>query len=790
MSRLIVKSLPVYVTSTRLRQHFEQKGAPGGTITDVQVPLTAGGTSRRIGFIGFKTNAEAEAAKEYFNKTFVGSSRIQVELVDKDARPRKRRRIDHEDQVEKPGVIDSKENNVLKKKKDSASQSTEKPKPNKHMEEFMEVMQTGRRKGPAWADGLAVPPVGVAQPVSSKQPSQQNAGRDAQPQDELEEAGQPPDQPAQNDTALSDIEWMKRHMSRAIAVDDKAWEQSDEENVGDIRADLEETNVADAPSPNAPAAPDADQNYAIIQQTRRLFVRNLAFTCTEEDLRALFMPFDANVVVHIPSSGSSAESSEVVCATRGIAYATFSSAENALAAYDQLDKSSFQGRLLHILGAVDQRSKHVDAADNAKPRTVKDEKQAKRKTLASKSFNWAMLYMNSDAVASSVADRMSIPKAAILNPESSDGTSAAVKLALAETHIIQETKSYLENQGVSLEAFASSYRGSRSDTTILVKNIPYGTSLAQIEALFTPHGTVQRLLLPPAGTIAVVQFAQAAQAAVAFRSVAYKRLGSAIVYLEWAPGGLWAEGSARAAVASVPASNVPTVRVADESDNPSLAAGTTLFVKNLSFATTTERLCTTFGSLEGFVFARVQTKAAPPPTSGSKRMGYGFIGFSTVDTAKNALQGMQGIVLDGHQLVVKFAGRGAEDDAPASADSLSSKSRTTKMIVKNVPFEATKRDIRDLFAAHGQLKSVRLPKKFDARTRGFAFLEFVSRQEAENAFKALRHTHLLGRHLVLEWAEEGEQDLDALRQKMGVGFGDGKAMPNRKRKLDLGGSTK
>jgi hypothetical protein len=40
--------------------------------------------------------------------------------------------------------------------------------------------------------------------------------------------------------------------------------------------------------------------------------------------------------------------------------------------------------------------------------------------------------------------------------------------------------------------------------------------------------------------------------------------------------------------------------------------------------------------------------------------------------------------------------------------------------------------------------------------------------------------------LVLEWAEEAEQDLDVLRQKAGVGFGGGKDMPGRKRKLDLG----
>ena len=75
-------------------------------------------------------------------------------------------------------------------------------------------------------------------------------------------------------------------------------------------------------------------------------------------------------------------------------------------------------------------------------------------------------------------------------------------------------------------------------------------------------------------------------------------------------------------------------------------------------------------------------------------------------------------------------------------------------------------------SAHRHLKSVCLSKKFDARTRGFAILDLVSRREAENAYAALRHNHLLGRHLVLEWAEELEQDLDVPRTSAGIGFGE------------------
>ena len=75
--------------------------------------------------------------------------------------------------------------------------------------------------------------------------------------------------------------------------------------------------------------------------------------------------------------------------------------------------------------------------------------------------------------------------------------------------------------------------------------------------------------------------------------------------------------------------------------------------------------------------------------------------------------------------------------------------KRTKIVVRNLAFEANKKELRALFATYGQVKSVRLPRKFDGKHRGFGFVDFVSNQEAACAKEALGSSHLYGRHLVL-----------------------------------------
>lgn len=55
--------------------------------------------------------------------------------------------------------------------------------------------------------------------------------------------------------------------------------------------------------------------------------------------------------------------------------------------------------------------------------------------------------------------------------------------------------------------------------------------------------------------------------------------------------------------------------------------------------------------------------------------------------------------------------------------------------MRNVPFQATKKDLKELFQAFGEIKALRMPKKQSADSsesnRGFAFVDFTTENDAK-----------------------------------------------------------
>lgn len=456
---------------------------------------------------------------------------------------------------------------------------------------------------------------------------------------------------------------------------------------------------------------------------------------------------------------------------KGFAYLQFAEADPAVHAFREMDGKVFQGRLLHVLPAAAKRETQLDDFALSKLPLKKQQQIKRRREAASSTFNWNALYMNADAVMSSVADRLGISKAELLDPTSSD---AGVKQAHAETHIIQETKAYFKDNGVDLDAFKGHQRG---DTAILVKNIPYDAKADELRRLFEEHGNLTRFLLPPTGTIAMVEFETAPQARAAFASLAYRKIKNSVLFLEKAPKNVFTTAPKDPSAPSLTENtfakdaklSTSDLLAADPADAAPAETGTaTLFVRNLNFSTTTDKLTETFRPLDGFMSARVKTKTDPKKPGQVLSMGFGFLEFRSKAQAEAALRAMDGYSLEGHKLQIRTSHKATDAGEERRKEDKARKAagRRTKIIIKNLPFETNKKDVRALFSAYGQLRSVRVPKKFDRAARGFAFAEFTTPKEAESAMDALKDTHLLGRRLVLDFAEEDPEDAEAEIEKM------------------------
>jgi multiple RNA-binding domain-containing protein 1 len=84
-----------------------------------------------------------------------------------------------------------------------------------------------------------------------------------------------------------------------------------------------------------------------------------------------------------------------------------------------------------------------------------------------------------------------------------------VRIALGETQVIAETKKALTNAGVnvaSLEEYAAGKVDGvkRSNHVLLAKNLPYGSSEIELVKMFGKFGGLDKIILPPTKTLALV----------------------------------------------------------------------------------------------------------------------------------------------------------------------------------------------------------------------------------------------------------------------------------------------
>lgn len=225
------------------------------------------------------------------------------------------------------------------------------------------------------------------------------------------------------------------------------------------------------------------------------------------------------------------------------------------------------------------------------------------------SHNWNALFLGPNAISKVISEKYGVSREEMLLDKSDDHdkrlASVGVRMALAETEIVSDTKKFLEDNGVCLDAFASAdKKPERSKTVILAKNLPPGTSPDDIKKVFNKHGVLNRVVLPPSGVTAIIEFAEPAEARASFKKLAYSKFFNLPLYLEWAPVGVFSRPASTQELSTVkisleeevkpkepfevrpdPVTQVLQQGIEPLDDDAVPELDTTLFVKNLNFRT-------------------------------------------------------------------------------------------------------------------------------------------------------------------------------------------------------------
>ena len=89
-----------------------------------------------------------------------------------------------------------------------------------------------------------------------------------------------------------------------------------------------------------------------------------------------------------------------------------------------------------------------------------------------------------------------------------------------------------------------------------------------------------------------------------------------------------------------------------------------------------------------------------------------------------------------------------------------------KLFVGGVSYDATEKDLRDAFSAHGEIKDVHMAMDSETKKpRGFAFVTFANKKDAQAAIKALNKSEIKGRRISVEESSSGGRSKSKRRRR-------------------------
>lgn len=259
-TRVFVSGLPPSFTSDHLRKHFSQKA----DVTDAHVIA-----DRRIGFLGFADHDRAQNAVKYFNKSFIRMSKISVAL----ARP-------------------------VDVNRDANGQAAPLSQKQEKLHKLNQVRETRKRKREPKDDGEQQRQ-SLVNPTPEEDQFAPSPRQKVPGEDTFEGFGSDnEEQSMQNEEAglnksLSDSDWLRGKTNRTLDLQDPDAEKLEARPTQQLPSPVSPRQSPQPPVKTTDGAMEVELNPKdpVVVPNGRLFVRNLAFSVSEQDLESLFDAF-------------------------------------------------------------------------------------------------------------------------------------------------------------------------------------------------------------------------------------------------------------------------------------------------------------------------------------------------------------------------------------------------------------------------------------------------------------------------------------------------------------------
>jgi len=181
-----------------------------------------------------------------------------------------------------------------------------------------------------------------------------------------------------------------------------------------------------------------------------------------------------------------------------------------------------------------------------------------------------------------------------------------------------------------------------------------------------------------------------------------------------------------------------------------------VFIKNLDKTIDNKAMYDTFSA-----FGNILSCKVAQDSSNAESKGYGFVHFETEEAALNAIQKVNGMLLNGKKVYVgRFVPRKDRDMQ------LGEKARKfTNVYIKNINDDYDEAFLTEMFNKYGKISSVKIMRGEDGKSKGFGFVSFESPEEAITAVDELNGSDKDGKTIFVGRAQKKAERQAELKKK-------------------------